>query len=897
MLLITMDSSTNKIMTSDEIRKSFLHFFEQKGHHIVPSCSLLPEAPNLLFTNAGMNPFVPYFLGERKPKYLRVADTQKCIRAGGKHNDLEEVGFDTYHHTFFEMLGNWSFGDYFKKEAIQWAWELLTKVWHFPKERLYATVYQPNEGDPATFDHEAYTFWKEIFIHEGLDPETHIVYGNKKDNFWMMGNTGPCGPCSEIHMDLTPNGDTQGRLVNKGDVRCIEIWNLVFMQYNCIADGKWERLQNQFVDTGMGLERVAGIFATTKNFTDFSHIPSNYDSDLFAPIFDSLQKQSGHTYGGKVEANTAYAEDTLFDCAFRIIADHIRTLSFAIADGILPGNEGRNYVLRRIARRAILFGRKLKLSSGFFSDLSAIVVQKMGNRFSELIQHAETIKKVIRKEEMAFDDTLSRGLHLFERWLQEGITSLSGDKAFLLYDTYGFPLDLTQLLAKEHAIEVDTEGFEVAMQEQKNRSRASQKKASIVLNHEGAETQFVGYDEKNLTAWETKLVSIEKQGDKAFIITESSPFYGEKGGQVGDMGWISLADGQKISVINTLWQQKTLLHQIQWSDLHKIENFVDHAILLSVDTERRKSISRNHTATHLLHWALREVIGSHVHQAGSWVSNNSFRFDFSHFEKLTNEQIQTIEQLCNQQILSNSTVFTEEIDFDKKPENCLAFFNDKYGNRVRVVHIGDFSLELCGGTHVHATGELGQIKILQETAVASGVRRIEAITGFCAYQHNTTLESRLQQLETLFECPFDKIFEKYQRLLEQKQQLETAYRQTLQKDASHLVQKQQNLDGLNCVQFCLQTIDMATLRGLCKSYFIQNHIDILWAAGENNGKGFVLVFCSANAIEKHMAANHLIQRFLTPLGANGGGKPDFATGGVKEIAVLRTHWAHLSFES
>jgi alanyl-tRNA synthetase len=897
MLLITMDSSTNKIMTSDEIRKSFLHFFEQKGHHIVPSCSLLPEAPNLLFTNAGMNPFVPYFLGERKPKYLRVADTQKCIRAGGKHNDLEEVGFDTYHHTFFEMLGNWSFGDYFKREAIQWAWELLTKVWHFPKERLYATVYQPNEGDPATFDHEAYTFWKEIFIHEGLDPETHIVYGNKKDNFWMMGNTGPCGPCSEIHIDLTPNGDTQGRLVNKGDVRCIEIWNLVFMQYNCIADGKWERLQNQFVDTGLGLERVAGIFATTKNFTDFSHIPSNYDSDLFAPIFDSLQKQSGHTYGGKVAANTAYAEDTLFDCAFRIIADHIRTLSFAITDGILPGNEGRNYVLRRIARRAILFGRKLKLPSGFFSDLSTIVVQKMGNRFPELIQHAETIKRVIRKEEMAFDDTLSRGLHLFERWLHEGITSLSGDKAFLLYDTYGFPLDLTQLLAKEHAIEVDTEGFEVAMQEQKSRSRASQKKASIVLNHEGAETQFVGYDEGNLTAWETKLVSIEKQGDKAFIITESSPFYGEKGGQVGDIGWISLADGQKISVINTLWQQKTLLHQIQWSDLHKIENFVDHTILLSVDTERRKSISRNHTATHLLHWALREVIGSHVHQAGSWVSNNNFRFDFSHFEKLTNEQIQTIEQLCNQQILSNSTVFTEEIDFDKKPENCLAFFNDKYGNRVRVVHIGDFSLELCGGTHVHATGELGQIKILQETAVASGVRRIEAITGFCAYQHNTALESRLQQLETLFECPCDKIFEKYQRLLEQKQQLKTVYRQTLQKDASHLVQKQQNLDGLKCVQFCLQTIDMATLRGLCKSYFIQNHIDILWAAGENNGKGFVLVFCSANATEKHMSANHLIQHFLTPLGANGGGKPDFATGGVKEITVLKTHWAHLSFES
>jgi len=364
------------MMRSKEIRESFLKFFEGKGHSIVPSSSLLPEAPNLLFTNAGMNPFVPYFLGERKPNALRVADTQKCIRAGGKHNDLEEVGFDTYHHTFFEMLGNWSFGDFFKKEAIFWAWELLTQVWKMPKERLYATVYKPESGEPAAFDEEAYGIWEEIFRQEGLDPSIHIVFGHKKDNFWMMGDTGPCGPCSEIHIDLTPNGDSKGRLVNQGDVRCIEIWNLVFMQYNALPDGSFELLKDKFVDTGMGFERIAGIFATTRNFTDFSKTPSNYDSDLFAGIFDWLQQRSGHPYEGRIPLNEEGANhpEVLKDCAFRIIADHIRTLSFAIADGILPGNEGRNYVLRRIIRRAILFGQKLQLPVGFFSELSGLAL-------------------------------------------------------------------------------------------------------------------------------------------------------------------------------------------------------------------------------------------------------------------------------------------------------------------------------------------------------------------------------------------------------------------------------------------------------------------------------------------------------------------------------------------
>jgi alanyl-tRNA synthetase len=464
-------------MNSEFIRRSFLDFFSHKGHEIVSSASLLPEAPNLLFTNAGMNPFVPYFLGQRTPPHRRLADTQKCIRAGGKHNDLEDVGFDTYHHTFFEMLGNWSFGDYFKEEAIQWAWELLTSVWSFPKERLYATVYRPGVGDPAEFDAEAYRIWTEIFTQEGLDPKIHVRTGGKKDNFWMMGNTGPCGPCTEIHMDLTPLGDTQGERVNGNHPACMEIWNLVFIQYDAQPNHAFEPLKEKFVDTGMGLERIAGIWAGTRGFTDFSRLPSNYDGDLFQPLFEILAATSGHPYGGRVPVGKIHLdEETLKDCAFRVLADHLRTLCFAIGDGIFPGHEGRHYVLRRILRRALLFGTKLSLPEHFFSSQSGVFVEKMGPFFKELVPQAGLIREVLKREEEIFTATLKRGIHLFEKWTSEGTHEISGEKAFLLYDTYGFPLDLTQLMASERGQTVNVKAFERCMETQRRRTKSAQKK-------------------------------------------------------------------------------------------------------------------------------------------------------------------------------------------------------------------------------------------------------------------------------------------------------------------------------------------------------------------------------------------------------------------------------------
>ena len=881
------------MMRSKEIRESFLKFFEGKGHSIVPSSSLLPEAPNLLFTNAGMNPFVPYFLGERKPNALRVADTQKCIRAGGKHNDLEEVGFDTYHHTFFEMLGNWSFGDFFKKEAIYWAWELLTRVWQMPKERLYATVYKPESGEPAAFDEEAYGIWEEIFRQEGLDPSIHIVFGHKKDNFWMMGDTGPCGPCSEIHIDLTPNGDSKGRLVNQGDVRCIEIWNLVFMQYNALPDGSFELLKDKFVDTGMGFERIAGIFATTRNFTNFSKTPSNYDSDLFTAIFDWLQQRSGHPYEGRIPLNedgTNHPE-VLKDCAFRIIADHIRTLSFAIADGILPGNEGRNYVLRRIIRRAILFGQKLQLPVGFFSELSAVIVEQLGDFFPELRQQADTIKKVLLKEEQNFQLTLDRGLRLFDRWASENPTILSGEKVFQLYDTYGFPVDLTQLIAKERGIKVDTEGFEAAMIEQKERSKAATKKSVVALAQEtDKKTEFVGYDCEKIRDWSSLVEAVTTENGKIYVTVEASPFYGEKGGQIGDTGTIIFEDDRKCSVVNTVWNGSVLLHVIEGIAFEDVQQFIGKPVRLIVDYERRLQIARHHTATHLLHWALRKVLGEHVHQAGSLVTDQSLRFDFSHFEKLSDVQLETIERLCNEKILENVPVVTEEMDFDKRPENCLAFFEDKYGDRVRVVKLGDFSTELCGGTHAQFTGELGLLKIVQESSIASGVRRIEAIAGRVAYDATVQLLQAVKQLENQMECTLEGVFDKYQRLNEQKQDLEAKYRQLLQKNVGSTIEQAADVNGLQCVQFQIQSADMQLLRSLGKSYFSQNKTDILLAAGEFDNKGIVLVFCSEQAIKQGYAAGVLIQKFLKPLGANGGGKPDFATGGIKEINQLRTAW-------
>ncbi|HWB61219.1 MAG TPA: alanine--tRNA ligase, partial [Chthoniobacteraceae bacterium] len=610
-------------MTSSEIRQSFLDFFKSKEHTIVPSSSLMPDSPNLLFTNAGMNQFVPIFLGQVKCPYNppRASDTQKCIRAGGKHNDLDDVGLDTYHHTFFEMLGNWSFGDYFKKEAIDWAWELVVGKWKFPAERLYATVYSPDKslGDPSEFDQEAWDHWAEKFRAAGLDPAVHIVNGNKKDNFWMMGDTGPCGPCSELHVDLTPAGDTKGSLVNKGDPRTIEIWNLVFIQFNANPDGTFSPLPAKHVDTGMGFERVTSIIQGTKNFSNFANAKiSNYETDIFRPIFDEIEKLSEKKYGNTLPmpGSTGDSEQEKTDVAFRVIADHIRTLSFAIADGIQPGNTDRNYVLRRILRRAVRYGRTLGFHQPFFYKLVDVLACTMGDVFPEVRAKQKHIEEVLKREEEAFNKTLDRGIQVFE----EMIATLHGDIgigakagvivtsimpgrfAFELYDTYGFPYDLTELMARERHWTVSKEEFEKLMEEQRARARAAQKKEVIELSQiETKEpTHFLGYDHNHTGADVQEVVAVK---DKTVIVLNNSVLYAEMGGQVGDTGELT-GSGKLWHITNTQKSGNTWLHFIDGDDAPSKGEHVT----VEFDRSRRNAIQRHHSVTHLLHWALHEVV-------------------------------------------------------------------------------------------------------------------------------------------------------------------------------------------------------------------------------------------------------------------------------------------------
>lgn len=739
-LYIHYDMST---MNATEIRQSFLDFFQKKQHTIVPSASLMPQSPGLLFTNAGMNQFVPYFLGVWTPPWTpaRAADTQKCIRAGGKHNDLEDVGYDTYHHTFFEMLGNWSFGDYFKKEAIQWSWELVVERWGFPAERLYATVYSPDKskGDPGEFDQEAWDIWAELFRSRGLDPEVHIVYGNVKDNFWMMGETGPCGPCSELHVDLTPEGDTKGALVNKDSDRCIEIWNLVFIQYNAESDGTMRNLPACHVDTGMGFERACSIMQCTDGFKDFSKKPSNYATDVFRPIFDRLESLSGKKYvdvyptpGTK---RIASDDDTLQEAiAFRVIADHVRTLSFSIADGILPGNNGRNYVLRRILRRAVRYGRRLGFTKPFLAELVDTLSANFGAIFPELVNRAATVKEVLNREEASFNETLDHGLELFDTETQkEG--KVSGEFAFKLYDTYGFPIDLTALLAEERGLSLDMARFDELMEAQRERARAARKSEvvrALDLKTEAA-TEFVGYTEDECTA---KVLELSKQEDTLFIITDKTPFYAEMGGQVSDEGVIEI-QGNSYQVI--------AVQQIGNARAHVIDDLeapiqVGDEVRLIIDTERRRRIEAHHTATHLLHCALHQVVSTDAVQQGSYVAEDRLRFDFNS-GAVNAKQLREIEEKVNAWVEQGLPVYsTERAYAEVKGNSAIAqFFGDKYGDLVRVVQVGGVeneldgvSMEFCGGTHIANTANIGLFKIRSEGAIASGVRRIEAMTGTAA---------------------------------------------------------------------------------------------------------------------------------------------------------------------
>jgi alanyl-tRNA synthetase len=740
-------------MTSAEIRQSFLDFFREKQHTIMPSSSLLPDAPNLLFTNAGMNQFVPIFLGQQKPSWdpPRVADTQKCIRAGGKHNDLEDVGLDTYHHTFFEMLGNWSFGDYFKKEAIEWAWELVVERWKFPAQRLYATVYKPGLGEPSEFDQEAHDHWARLFQDADLDPKIHVLTAGKADNFWMMGDTGPCGPCSELHIDLTPDGDTRGALVNKNDPRCFEIWNLVFIQFNANPDGSFSPLPQRHVDTGMGFERVTAIIQGTKSLIDFSGTISNYETDIFRPIFDELEKLSGKKYGSTIpkHGSAGESDEEKIDIAFRVIADHIRTLSFAIADGIIPSNEGRGYVLRRILRRAVRYGRTLGFHEPFFFELVDVVAKTMGDVFPEVRAKQKQVKETIKREEESFNKTLDTGLLWFDRaanFVEAGVNAgmktedvlkqrISGEAAFKLFDTYGFPLDLTELMARERGLNVDVAGFERLMEEQRDRARKAQKKSAIEISQIDGKTptHFLGYEEDHTGANVEAIVDLEQRRG---VILNNSVCYAEMGGQVGDTGMIEGKDGQW-KIANTQKSGATFVHVIESDDAPGVGEHVT----VNIDIPRRRAIERHHTVTHLLHWALHEIVSRDAAQKGSYVGPDKLTFDFSS-AALTKQQVRDVEKLVNKKIAENAPVYyVLDVPYSeaKKRSDIQQFFGEKYGETVRVLQIGGepkalngYSMELCGGTHVRATGEIGPFRILSEFAIAAGIRRIEAVAGEAA---------------------------------------------------------------------------------------------------------------------------------------------------------------------
>ena len=878
---------------SRQIRQDFLDFFESRQHTIVPSASLMPDAPNLLFTNAGMNQFVPIFLGEQNSPYTpgRAADTQKCIRAGGKHNDLEDVGMDTYHHTFFEMLGNWSFGDYFKKESIQWAWELITGTWGFPKERLYATVYKPSVDDPGEFDQEAYDYWSDIFTAAGLDPAVHIVNGNKQDNFWMMGDTGPCGPCSELHIDLTPEGDTKGSLVNADNGQCIEIWNLVFIQYNANEDGTFVPLTAKHVDTGMGFERVAAIIQTTQNFTDFTKPVSNYDTDVFSPIFDELEKLSGKKYTSTLSDGEPNEQEKI-DIAFRVIGDHIRTLSFSIADGILPGNNDRNYVLRRILRRAVRYGRTLGFQEPFFYKLVDVLADHMGEFFPELQQRRELVQRTIRTEEESFNKTLDRGIDLFrEEAGSLGETKeLSGEFAFKLYDTYGFPLDLTELMAREAGLRVDTAGFKTLMEQQRERARAAQKKEVISVSSlsSDAQTEFIGFDQLNADATVLEVVEEKK---RTGIVLDRSPFYAEMGGQVGDAGSLTIGD-RTWQITDTQKAGDAFLHYVKGDGTPE----QGAAAQLAVDPAHRAAIQRHHTVTHLFHWALHQVTSPDVSQKGSYVGPDKLTFDFNS-QALTAQQVTDIETLVNERILENTVVSWAEVPHNEvaKRDDIMQFFADKYGNAVRVVQIGGdsgalngYSMELCGGTHTRATGEIGLFRVNAESAIAAGVRRIEATAGLVASEQARADAERIGALAEQLNSPVKDLEKKIEQSLEQYKKIEKQLKGLLQSQAANTAKElTAQADTTGAVPF------IAANLGSVDGNFAQAVADalkgkfegvvVLGAAGNDS---VALVASVPDSLTNKVQAGRIIQSIAPIVGGKGGGKPTQARGGGKDANKL-----------
>jgi alanyl-tRNA synthetase len=853
-------------MESGEIRRLFLQFFEKKGHQIVPSAPLvLKNDPSLLFTNSGMVQFKDYFLGNASPKTNRIADTQKCLRVSGKHNDLEEVGIDTYHHTMFEMLGNWSFGDYFKKDAIEWAWELLTDVYKLPKEKLYVTVFGGDKGDNLPVDEEAKQLWR-TFVDEN-----QILHGSKKDNFWEMGESGPCGPCSEIHIDLRSDDEIKkkpGReLVNSDHPQVVEVWNLVFMEFNRKADGSLEKLPAQHVDTGMGFERLC--MAIQKK-------TSNYDTDVFTPLINFIAEA----------ANVKYKQNEKTDIALRVMADHIRAVSFAICDGQLPSNTGAGYVIRRILRRAVRYAFTfLNFKEPFLYKLVPVLAGQLKNVFSELESQKDYVSKVILEEETSFLRTLEKGLKRIE-----GLKSISGEQAFELYDTFGFPLDLTSLIARERGFSVDEDGFKVEMEKQKSRSKvdAAKETGDWILVGKDAKSEFIGYDDLEAEVKVIKYRKLKQKNKELFqLVFDKTPFYAESGGQVGDTGYIESAN-EKIYITDTKKENELIVH---FAD--KLPENLTATFNALVNKRKRQLTMDNHSATHLLHAALRQVLGKHVEQKGSLVNEKVTRFDFSHFAAMTAEEIQKVEDIVNQKVRENITLDEKRnvpIDNAKKL-GAMALFGEKYGDFVRVITFDPtFSVELCGGTHVSATGQIGLFKIVSESSVAAGVRRIEAITADEAEKFVNDNLSLLNQVKELLKNPKD-VISATKNLLEEKSALEKKLEVVNQERANLLKDElAKKAVKLNDCSLILEKVTVSSSDALKNiAYGLRNQFDdlLLILAAEIEGKPQVTVMVGEKLaqLNKYHAGN-MVKELAKEIDGGGGGQPFFATAGGKNLMGL-----------
>ena len=858
------------MMTSKEIRKAYLDFFASKGHTIVPSAPMVVKNdPTLMFTNAGMNQFKDWLLGNSPAPFPRATDSQKCLRVSGKHNDLEEVGHDTYHHTMFEMLGNWSFGDYFKNEAIDWAWELLTEVYKIDTDRLYATVFEGSVEDGTSLDTEARDRWLSHL------PADRVLLGNKHDNFWEMGDTGPCGPCSEIHVDLRSDEERKAvpgaELVNKGHHLVIEIWNLVFMQYNRKADGSLELLPHRNVDTGMGFERLCMTLQGKQ---------SNYDTDVFTGMIHKIEELSGKEYG----------KDENVDIAMRVIADHIRAIAFSIADGQLPSNVKAGYVIRRILRRAVRYGYTfLGFGEPFLCRLVGQLVSDMGEFYPEIALQQTLIEKVIREEEMAFLRTLDRGIKLIDSIMEKCADTkvIKGEDAFTLYDTFGFPIDLSELIASEKGYTIDLEGFETELKKQKDRARnaTANEFGDWIEFHHCDNVEFLGYDFTEIDGARLTRHRTVKQKNKEMIqlVFDRTPFYGEMGGQVGDTGYIESEDGERIKILDTVKENNLTIHIAE-----KLPSDCSGSFRLVVDAARRRNIENNHSCTHLLHQALREILGTHVEQKGSFVTPDYFRFDFSHFEKLTDEQIDKVEKRVNELIRTNFPLVEKRdgtMD-DAKAMGAMALFGEKYGDHVRIVRFGD-SVELCGGCHTSATGNIGFFKIVSESAIAAGIRRIEARSGLAAENIVDMMENTLRSAKALFNNAPDLALA-IKKLIDEndgfKKEIENVAKEKAAAFKQVLLDEAKEINGIRTV--VLRQADPTRLKNA--AFMLQKEAENLAivAAYETEGKPQLLVMYSADLVAKGHNASNDVRAAAKAILGGGGGQPGLATAGGKNVQGL-----------